>query len=235
MKMRVGRGNMSVKKSLIGRLVRIVVTLVLLCVLIIGATNLYVIFSVKDRIISEEQAALLGGADGPQCIEVLGAAVVNGEPSPMLAGRIDTGLSLYKNGVSDILLFSGDNGSYEYNEVVAMERYALERSDSYGLTAGCIYLDYAGFSTYESMYRLRDVFQVRRAVIVTQEYHLYRALYSANKLGVEAYGVAAPPGKHGQLSRDLRELLARTKDFFFVMFDVQPTFLGEPVELVTPN
>jgi vancomycin permeability regulator SanA len=152
----------------------------------------------------------------------------------MLADRLDEGLLLYSSGAADILLFSGDNGTNEYNEVAAMRRYAVEHGEAYGVTADCIYLDYAGFSTYESMYRLNAVFGVDRAIVVTQEYHLSRALYTAKKLGIDVYGVAAAPTARGQFTRDVREVLARTKDFFFVLFDVQPTFLGEPIELVLP-
>jgi vancomycin permeability regulator SanA len=214
---------------------RIVFAVIVLCVLVIGLTNIFVISSVKDRILSVEEVVALGqGAGNPQCIEVLGASVIGDQPSQMLADRLDTSLALYQIGVSDILLFSGDNGTNEYNEVEAMRRYAVAHGDAFGAKSDCIYLDYAGFSTYESMYRLKAVFGVDKAVIVTQKYHLYRALYTAEKLGVDAYGVAAPPTSSGQFIRDIREVLARTKDFFFVLFDVQPTFLGAPVELILP-
>jgi vancomycin permeability regulator SanA len=213
----------------------VIVSVILLCALTVVVTNIIVLSSVQDLIITEEEAALLGaaeGADRPQCIEVLGAAVHAGKPSAMLRDRLNRGLELYRDGAADILLFSGDNGRQEYNEVEAMRRYAIENSEPYGITEDSIYLDYAGFSTYESMYRLKAVFGVDNAIIVTQKYHLYRALYTAKKLGIEVHGVYAQPRESGQFARDIREVLARTKDFFYVLFDVQPTYLGDPVELI---
>ncbi|MDR0357777.1 MAG: YdcF family protein [Clostridiales Family XIII bacterium] len=199
---------------------------------VVAATNIYMINVVGDKIIDIEEASALGlGDNPPQCVEVLGASARGGKPSPILAKRIDTGMAVFAADAADVLLFSGDNGTNEYNEVAAMRSYALETGADYGVTDDVIILDYAGFSTYESMYRLRDVFLAKRAVVVTQEYHLYRALYVANRLGVDAYGVAAPGQDEGQLFRDIREIIARTKDFFFVIFDVQPTYLGDPVEL----
>jgi vancomycin permeability regulator SanA len=222
------------KGSLFSRIVRVVLIViavaVFLCALTVAATNAVVISSVKDSILTEEEAAALGaGGNKPECIVVLGAAVYNGKPSLMLRDRLDTSLELYRDGVADVLLFSGDNGRQEYNEVEAMRRYAALNGEAFGVTEDCIYLDYAGFSTYESMYRLQAVFEVKNAVVVTQQYHLYRALYTAKRLGIEVHGVAAPPRNEGQFKRDVREVLARTKDFFYVLFDVQPTYLGEPV------
>jgi vancomycin permeability regulator SanA len=187
---------------------------------------------VRDRIVDVEAVAALSSRENPpQCVEVLGASLRDGRPSPILAKRIDTGMAVYATGAAGVLLFSGDNGTNEYNEVAAMRTYALENGAGYGVTEDSVVLDYAGFSTYESMYRLHEVFRADSAVVVTQRYHLYRALYVADRLGVDAYGVAAPAQTEGQLFRDAREALARTKDFFYVIFDVQPTYLGDPVEL----
>ena len=91
-------------------------------------------------------------------------------------------------------------------------------------------MDHAGFSTYESMYRAKEVFCARRVVIVTQKYHLYRAIYVARALGLEAYGVAAAGDDYGgQLYRDIREVLARNKDFFTSIFKPQPEYLGKAI------
>ena len=121
---------------------------------------------------------------------------------------------------------SGDHGREYYDEVGVMRDWCLER----GVPSDDIFLDHAGFSTYESVYRARDVFECSTPVIVTQQYHLYRAVYSARALGLNAYGVASDPVEYsGQLFRDAREALARVKDFFYVMFDVQPTFLGDVI------
>jgi len=109
-----------------------------------------------------------------------------------------------------------------------MRDYALAA----GVPAEDIFMDHAGFSTYESMYRARDVFQVRSVVIVTQEYHLYRALYVAEQLGLEAQGVASDPRQYtAQFYRDAREILARNKDFLYCVFKPLPTYLGEAIPI----
>jgi vancomycin permeability regulator SanA len=237
---RVGKGkrrNHSKKKGrgVLRTAVKIVFACVIVAVLVVGVTNIIVIASVKDRIVTADEAAAIAADKGKfHCAEVLGAAVWSGNPSPMLAERIDAGMELVKNGATDILLFSGDNGTNEYNEVAAMKKYALTNGAGYSVGEGNIYLDYAGFSTYDSMYRLRDVFDTKRAVVVTQKYHLYRALYIADRLGVEAYGVAAAPRKSGQLQRDIREIFARTKDFFYVLTNQSPKYLGDTIELTYP-
>ena len=93
-------------------------------------------------------------------------------------------------------------------------------------------MDHAGFSTYESMYRARDIFQAKKIVIVSQQYHLYRAVYDARALGLEAYGVAAEDISYwGQGMRDLREILARNKDVLWCLLQPEPTFLGEAIPI----
>lgn len=126
----------------------------------------------------------------------------------MLHDRLQQGVALYQKEAAPKLLVSGDHGREEYDEVNAMKRFAEEQ----GVPSEDVFMDHAGFSTYESVYRARDIFQVRRMVIVTQEYHLSRALYIAKRLGIEAWGVPADPRTYsGQTARDLREILARVK------------------------
>ena len=121
---------------------------------------------------------------------------------------------------------SGDHGREHYNEVGAMKNYALERS----VPSENVFMDHAGFSTYETMYRAKEIFKAKKVVIVTQEYHLYRALYIARQLGLEAYGVAADVRTYGgQSMRDAREVLARCKDFALCLFKPEPTYLGDPI------
>lgn len=167
-------------------------------------------------------------AFGADCILVLGASVRGDTPSKMLRDRLDAGIALYRAGVAPKLLLSGDNGQVYYNEVEVMRKYALEA----GVPAEDIFLDHAGFSTYESMYRAGAVFEVEKAVVVTQGYHLYRALYDARGLGVEAAGVASDQESYaGQDYRDLREVAARIKDFFMVLAKPEPTYLGEAIPI----
>lgn len=144
----------------------------------------------------------------------------------MLKDRLDEGIRLYQQGVSDRLLMSGDHGRKDYDEVNRMKEYALER----GVPSEAVFMDHAGFSTYESMYRARDIFQVKQIVVVTQKYHMYRALYVASAMGLEAYGVASDPRPYGgQLYRDIRELLARPKDLLYTLFKPEPAYLGEVI------
>ena len=125
-------------------------------------------------------------------------------------------------------IMSGDNSTEHYNECAAMKRYAI----SQGVPSEDIFCDHAGFSTYESMYRAKNVFGCSRVVVATQTYHLYRALYSAHALGVDAIGVASDYRSYGkQTWYDVREIPARTKDFFKSLFDVPSTFVGEPISL----
>jgi SanA protein len=191
----------------------------LLAVVII---NGYVRYSVEDRIFTLEEI----GDFEPDCILVLGAGVWGDRPSPMLEDRLLTGIALYEKGLSDRLLVSGDHGKDHYDEVNVMKRYAVER----GVPSSHIFMDHAGFSTYDSLYRAREVFLVKKVAIVTQKYHLYRALYIAKGLGLEAVGVSSDLRPYaGQEFRDLREILARVKDFLYVILKPLPTQLGEPV------
>jgi SanA protein len=185
--------------------------------------NGFVKFSTKADIILAEEANI----PNVDCILVLGAGVWSGgRPSPMLEDRLLQGIQLYNMGVSDRLLMSGDHGREEYDEVNVMKKFAIER----GINSEHIFMDHAGFSTYESLYRARDIFETKKIIIVSQQYHLYRALYVAKRLGLEGYGVASDPRIYaGQQYRELREILARVKDFFTVMIKPKPTFLGEVI------
>lgn len=179
-----------------------------------------------ERIISADTACDMGGFD---CILVLGAGVrSDGSPSDMLSDRLDVGIALYNGGASDRLLMSGDHGRRDYDEVGAMKLAATNA----GIDADAVFCDHAGFSTYESIYRAKDIFGAERVLIVSQEYHLYRALYIAEKLGLEAYGVGADLRSYrGQNYRDLREYAARFKDFFMAQIKPEPTYLGDKIPL----
>lgn len=187
--------------------------------------SIYLCASVKDQIITLDEATKLDA----DAILVLGARVWdNGSPSGVLEDRLDTGISAYQAGVSDRLLMSGDHGQDDYDEVNAMKDYALEQ----GIPSENIFMDHAGFSTYESVYRARDIFQVKTVLIVTQEYHLYRALYIARALGLDAYGVAADRSVYsGIVGFEAREILARVKDFFYTLIQPLPTYLGDVIPI----
>lgn len=185
--------------------------------------DIIVVSSAKDRIITADEAAELENTD---CVLVLGAGVRDGNPTPMLRDRLITGISLYKSGAAPKIIMSGDHGREDYDEVNVMKSYAVEN----GVPDGDVFMDHAGFSTYDSVYRAKAVFEADSIIIVTQKYHLYRALYIADKLGVNAVGVAADLDDYsGQLKRDLREIAARDKDFFSCLFKPEPKYLGEKI------
>lgn len=187
--------------------------------------NDYIKSSVRNKIITVADATSLNA----DCILVLGAGVWgDGRPSHMLEDRLLQGIELYENGTSDRLLMSGDHGRKEYDEVNVMKGFAMDR----GIPSEHIFMDHAGFSTYESIYRARDIFKVDKVIVVTQRYHMYRALYIAEKLGLEAYGVASDPRQYvGQESRELREILARVKDFLNCILKPEPTYLGDSIPI----
>ncbi|MCI5730622.1 MAG: YdcF family protein [Eubacterium sp.] len=163
------------------------------------------------------------------CILVLGAGLTEeGEPSLVLRDRLDRAIELYQQGVSTRLLMSGDHGQEGYDEVRAMKQYAVNA----GINPNDIFMDHAGFSTYESIYRARDVFQVKRLAIVTQPYHEYRAVYIAMKLGLEVYGTPSKPTQYkGSWILEAREKLARTKEFFNLIIQPKPTYLGDAIPI----
>lgn len=186
--------------------------------------NRIIIGASEDRIITEADALSLKDVD---CILILGAGVyANKYPSAMLEDRLAEGVSLYKLGVSDRLLMTGDNGRVDYNEVKVMKDYAVGS----GVPPEHVFQDHAGFSTYESLYRARDIFAAKKIIVVTQNYHMYRALYIAQALGLDAYGISADPRAYaGQSVREVREILARAKDVVGCIFKPLPTYLGDVI------
>ena len=191
--------------------------------LIILIINTYVKKSTEKQILKQKENEELKDVD---CILVLGAAVWGDNPSPMLEDRILEGINLYKNNVAKKIIMSGDQGRTEHDEVNIMKDYAIEK----GVPSEDIFMDHAGFSTYESIYRAKEIFKAKKIVIVTQKYHLYRALHIANKLGIEAYGVGSDPRRYvGETNREVREILARNKDFIKCIFKPLPKYLGETI------
>lgn len=215
-----------IKKLLKNKIIKSIIIAVLCACLLGGVAvvgiNAYVISYVNDYILTEEDLK----NENFDCIMVLGAGLWDGEPSPMLQERLDFGLKAYETGCTDKILMSGDHGREEYDEVNKMKDVAIEN----GVLSDNIFMDHAGFSTYESMYRARDIFQVEKMVIVTQKYHLYRAVYDARKLGIDAYGFAAEKLEY-PITNDVREALARVKDFFYCIIEPEPTYLGEEIPI----
>ena len=217
------------KKRIIIIVSVVLLLLMLLPVLAVSAVlgvNAYVKVVGGSYIISPEEAVKLSDVD---CIIVLGCKVKDsGDPSDMLADRLKRGIDLYKQGAAPKIIMSGDHGTVEYDEVNTMKRIAIDA----GIPSSDVFMDHAGFSTYESIYRAKEIFEADKIIIVTQEYHLYRALYIAEKLGIEAYGVNSDYNTYwGQIKRDIREILARCKDFVSMIFMPEPTYLGEKIPI----
>ncbi len=186
--------------------------------------NAYVVYSVDENVMSVDDAAKLEDVD---CIIVLGCGLNGGEkPSDMLRDRLNFAIDIYKKGGAPKLLMSGDHGRVNYNEVGVMKKYAMEK----GVPSEDIFMDHAGFSTYETMYRAKAIFQAEKVIVVTQEYHLFRGMYNAEKLGMKSYGVASDVYWYeNKLYRETREVIARCKDFLWCIFKPEPTYLGEAI------
>ncbi len=205
------------------KILMFIIIFIIVIILLILGINIFVVFSTKNNIITEESAKDLKGMD---CILILGAGVWGDKPSPMLEDRLVQGISLYNNGVAPKIIVSGDHGTEEYDEVNIMKQFAIDK----GVPSEDIFMDHAGFSSYDSIYRAKEIFGAKKILIVTQKYHLYRALYIADKLEIEAYGVGSDPRKYsGQALREIREIFARDKDFVKCIFKPESTYLGDTI------
>lgn len=189
--------------------------------------NLYVLACAKPYIYSQL-------SDLPQRSVVIipGAKVYKNSVSHVVRDRIDAGVSCVKAGKAPKYLISGDHGRKEYDEVNQM-RLCIQ--NVYGVDKSLVFLDHAGFSTYETMCRARDVFCVKDAIVVTQKFHAARCVYIGRKLGLDIEAYVAPelapfsPWLH--LNWEVREALARVKNFFLVAFNAKPTYLGERIPI----
>ena len=215
----------SKKHSVIKWIVRLGAAAVCLVLLLVLIGNLVVCLTAKSKMRAVEDSLDDKGYD---CIIVLGCGVWGDRPTTLLSDRLDAAIALYKAGVAPKLLMSGDHGRKNYDEVNVMRQYALDR----GVPSEDIFMDHAGFSTYETMYRAQDIFGVTKTVVVTQEYHLYRALYDASAFDIEVKGtIATGHTFSGQTKWEIRETLARVKDLFWCMFKPEPTYRGEKIDI----
>ncbi len=196
--------------------------LVLVLVACVFGSSMYVFIKGSSFIVDAADAS------APVVI-VPGAGLRSDEtPSDILSDRLIVALALYDDGRVEKILCSGDNGQVQYDEVNAMRVWLLER----GVDADDIFLDHAGFDTYDTMTRAAKIFGVTRAVVVTQDFHLPRALYIAHAKGIEAQGVSASLRPYvAQDAYQLREIPSRIKAFFEVLFHVQPKYLGDPIDI----
>ncbi len=158
---------------------------------------------------------------------ILGASTLkNGSLSAVLKHRVDTAIELYEKKKVNKILVTGDNGTLSYNEVNPVRIYLLEK----GIPDKDIFLDHAGFDTYSSMYRARDIFLAGRITIVTQSFHLPRAVYIARMLGMDAYGMSADKSEY-KTRNYVREVFANVKAVMDLVLKREPKYLGDEIPL----
>lgn len=191
---------------------------------------LVVVLSINQYVqsVGQQQIVAIDVAPKTDAIIVLGAYVFpDGTVSHILNDRLSVAHELYQKDKAPKIIVSGDHGRKDYDEVNAMKSFLRQRM----VPDEDVFMDHAGFSTYESMYRARDIFQVRKVIIVTQEYHLMRAIFIAKELGLEAYGVASDRQRYLKVPiYQLREIAARNKDFFTAkLLQPKPKYLGEVI------
>lgn len=178
------------------------------------ATRPYIYASAADA--PSAQVALIPGA----------AILADGKPSPIFIDRVDTAIELYKAGKVLKILVSGDNSTVSHNEVNPVRLYLLGK----GIPDQDIFLDHAGFDTYSTMYRARDIFGVTSVLITTQSFHLPRAVFIARQLGIQAYGVNTDVG-HILFHNYFREVFSDEKAAFDLFFHTKPKFLGDAIPI----
>ena len=213
-------------RKIISAVISVFLIICLLAAVSVFGINFYMIKSTEKQILTLEEAKNLSGVD---CVVILGCLVKGGDtPSKMLEDRLNVGISLYKLGIAPKIIMSGDHGTKEYDEVNVMKNFAVDKH----VKEDDIFMDHAGFSTYETMYRAKEIFGAKKIIIVTQGYHIYRAIYDAQKLGLEAYGATSDLHQYGKvLYNTVRETAARCKDFLWCVFKPEPTYLGEKISL----
>ncbi len=202
------------------KLLRNLILVCLISVSVLILIDQWIVFSARGEIISN--ASNLPIAD---VILVPGAQVYAGEVSGILAQRLDAAIDAFNAKKSDKILVSGDYSSRYYDEASAMQKYLLK----HGISSGSILLDHAGFSTYDSVLRAKTIFGAHSVIIVSQDFHLPRALFIARSLGLQAVGFSAskvPLSAKQSLRSEWREPLARLKAVYDVLRKAQPAFTG---------
>ena len=191
-------------------------------VLAVLLTSLFITLKTESYI-----SADINKVPGAQVAMILGAAILkNGGLSPILRERVDRAQTLYETGKVEKILVTGSNSTLEDNEVNPVRIYLLKNN----IPGQDIFLDHAGFDTYSSMYRARDIFLADSMIVVSQSFHLPRAIFLARALGIKAYGLEADRG-HYLWRNYFREMFANVKAVFNLIFDREPKYLGEPVPL----
>jgi SanA protein len=217
-----GPTRMPVVFDFVKKILLAIIGIVLLVIVIFTVSYLVINLSTRSYIYTDAdklphaQVAIVPGA----------AILINGGLSPVLRDRVDMAIAIYRQGIVDKILVTGDNSSLEYNEVGPMKKYLLRNA----IPEQDIFLDHAGFDTYSSMYRARDVIQVKSMIVVSQAFHLPRAVYIARSLGVSAYGMSADRGRY-LFYNYVREMFGDVKAMSNLIFGRQPKYLGTQIPI----
>lgn len=205
---------------------RVVLVVLILCVValvVVVLTNSNVTAKTESEIFTE-----LTDVPRTKVAIIFGAGINGDQPSRYLKDRLDAGISLYKNHKVDKILLSGDNGRDEYDELSVMKLYCQKN----GIDTTKIYIDYAGFDSYSTMYRAKYIFNVDTAILVSQKYHLNRCVYLGDKLGIKSFGYSADRGVYpGYKYYAFREKLSVAKAVLDIMRNRKPKYLGKQVDV----
>lgn len=217
------------RPSLLGRCLKAALAVLVALAIVVIAANAITVLSTRGQVHTVAQLSDELADNPADAVVVLGASVyADGRPSDILADRLEVAVDLYKAGAARAIICSGDNRSSHYDESDAMKAYCV----SLGVPSQDVYVDHGGITTYDSMYRARYVFGAERIIVATQAYHLYRAMFAADALGMEAWGVPTDKGAyHNQMQYSLREVVARTKDFFAALLQLPVDTGDETVSL----
>ncbi len=199
----------------------IILCLIALAVVVVSNSN---VTSKTEKVIFTE----LKDVPKTKIAIIFGAGINGDQPSRYLKDRLNAGISLYKNNIVDKILLSGDNGRNEYDELTVMKLYCQKN----GVDTTQIYIDYAGFDSYSTMYRAKQIFHVDTAILVSQKYHLNRCVYLGDKLGIKSFGYSADRGVYpGYKYYAFREKLSVTKAVLDIIRGRKPKYLGKPVDI----
>lgn len=193
----------------------------------IFSINYYIVKSTEDYVFTE-----IDKLPKVDAIIVLGAKVSHEKLSYVLEDRLVAGVNIIYADKANAILLSGDHGQKEYDEVNSMRKYIFRRN--FNIQKEQIFMDHAGFDTYDSMFRAKEIFDIKSAIIVTQDFHINRSVYIARNLGIEAYGFAVDESKYKEtvlLNWKTREVLSRIKAFKDVLINSNPTYLGEKIPI----
>lgn len=224
-------------KSEYGFLKRFLAIMLLLVFIVVGVDLLVVsdssgriFYGTRGRLITQQDVAGMKYTPSADCILILGCGIIDEEtPCAMLRDRLEAGAAAYRLGLAPRILISGDNGHPGYNEIHVMLHYLLNA----GIPGEDIFCDHLGFSTYDSVHRAKSVFGADEIIVVTQKYHLYRALYIASGLDIDAVGICSNQRKYiGNAYREVREILARDKDYVKTLIKAAPENGGTAISLL---